>query len=126
MREITPILEDPNIEKVGHNLKYDIQVMRQAGVFVNGVVLDTMIAAFLLDSSQLKYNINDLAMQLFNFRKIETGELIGKGKNQIRMDQVSLDRVATYAAEDADIAFRLAETLDQKLDETPTPAQAER
>ncbi|CAN5408903.1 DNA polymerase I [soil metagenome] len=120
LRELKPILENEKIEKVGHNLKYDIQVMRQAGVMVRGVVLDTMIAAFLIDAGRLRYNINDLSLELINFRKIDTAELIGKGKKQIRMDQVSLDRIATYASEDADIAFRLAEKLEAKLNDLPT------
>src|SRR5688572_16979128 len=94
--------------------------MRQAGVNVRGVVLDTMIAAFLIDAGRLRYNINDLALELINFRKIDTSELIGKGKKQIRMDQVALDRIAMYASEDADIAFRLAESLEAKLNELPT------
>jgi DNA polymerase-1 len=118
-RELKPIFENPKIGKVGHNLKYDLQVMRQAGVHVRGIALDTMIAAFLIDASRLRYNINELALELFNFRKIETEELIGKGKKQIRMDQVALDRIAMYAAEDADIAFRLAGVLETKLDEVP-------
>jgi DNA polymerase-1 len=115
---IKPIFEDPKIEKVGHNLKYDIQVMKQAGIDVRGVVLDTMIAAFLIDASRMRYNINDLALELFNFRKIDTDELIGKGKKQLRMDQVTLERIAIYAAEDADIAFRLSQRLGKMLDET--------
>jgi DNA polymerase-1 len=119
VRELKPVFEDPTIKKVGHNLKYDIQVMRQAGIEVRGVVLDTMIAAFLLDSSQLRYNINDLALQLFNFRKIDTSELIGKGRKQLRMDQVALDRIAMYAAEDADISLRLADALGAKLRGVP-------
>ncbi|MBC8105671.1 MAG: DNA polymerase I, partial [Anaerolineae bacterium] len=120
LRELKPILENEKIEKVGHNLKYDIQVMRQAGVYVRGVVMDTMIAAFLIDAGRLRYNINDLSLELLNFRKIDTAELIGKGKKQIRMDQVALERIATYAAEDADIAFRLSETLEKKLNDLPT------
>ncbi|MBC8105334.1 MAG: hypothetical protein H7Z14_01995, partial [Anaerolineae bacterium] len=97
LREVKPILENAKIEKVGHNLKYDIQVMRQAGVHVRGVVMDTMMAAFLIDAGRLRYNINDLSLELLNFRKIDTAELIGKGKKQIRMDQVALERIATYA-----------------------------
>src|SRR5262249_23676631 len=105
--QLKPIFENEQIEKVGHNLKYDIQVMRQSGVKVRGVVLDTMIAAFIIDAGKLRYGINELALELFNFRKITTDELIGKGRKQIAMNEVSLDRIAIYASEDADIAFRL-------------------
>jgi DNA polymerase-1 len=120
LRDLRPILENERVEKVGHNLKYDIMVMRQAGVNVRGVVLDTMLAAFLIDASRITYGIDRLALDLLQFRKIPTIDLIGKGKKQISMRQIDLARVATYASEDADIAWRLAELLGSKLDETPT------
>ena len=119
LKDLKPILEDPNVEKVGHNLKYDLMVMRQAGVHVRGVALDTMIAAFLIDASRMQYGIDRLAMDLLSFKKIATVDLIGKGKQQITMDRVALERVACYASEDADIAWRLSEGLSKKLDEIP-------
>ena len=93
--------------------------MRQAGINVRGVTLDTMIAAFLLDPSRLQYGIDRLALEFLNFRKVPTTDLIGKGKGQISMQKVELDKVAAYAAEDADIAWRLAEVLEAKLAATP-------
>jgi DNA polymerase-1 len=119
VKDLKPILEDVSIRKVGHNLKYDLTVMRQLGVNVRGVALDTIVAAFVLDASQMQYGIDKMARQLLNFKKIATDELIGKGKLQRSMEKIELDRVATYASEDADIAFRLAEVLGRKLDETP-------
>jgi DNA polymerase-1 len=116
---IKPILEDPAIQKVGHNIKYDLLVMRQAGISVRGVVLDSMVAAFLLDSSRMQFGIDPLALGLLNFRKIATDELIGKGKSQISMDCVALDRVTNYASEDADIAWRLAQRFSNQLDAIP-------
>jgi len=116
---LKPILENPKIGKVGHNLKYDLLVMRQVGIDVRGVVLDSMIAAFLIDSSRMQYGIDPLALGLLNFKKIATDELIGRGKSQVSMDCVALDRVATYASEDADIAFRLAERFNKQLDAVP-------
>jgi len=120
LRETKPILEDPRIKKVGHNIKYDLQVMRQAGVHVRGVSMDSMIAAFLIDAGRLRYGIDQLALELLNFRKIETTELIGKGKNQLTMDRVPMERISCYAAEDADIALRLCDLLEKKLEEMPT------
>ena len=119
LRELKPILEDPKIAKVGHNLKYDLLAMRQAGVHVRGVTMDSMIAAFLIDASRLRYGIDQLALELLNFKKIETVELIGKGKNQLTMDRVALDRISCYAAEDADISLRLCDLLEKKLDGLP-------
>jgi DNA polymerase-1 len=119
LQDLKPILENPKIKKVGHNFKYDLMVMQQAGVHVAGIELDSMIAAFLIDADRLQYGIDRLALDLLNFRKIATEELIGKGKSQISMDRVTLERVATYASEDADIAMRLAERLEKQLDENP-------
>lgn len=114
------ILENDSIKKVGHNIKYDLQVMRQVGIHVRGVVRDTMIAAFLIDPTRNQYGIDALALNLLNFKKIATQELIGKGKNTIGMDKLDLDRVARYASEDADITWRLAELFDKKLVDLPT------
>ncbi len=117
--ELGSIFRDPNVKKVGHNIKYDLQVMKQAGIEVAGIELDSMIAAFLIDASRLRYGIDQLAIDLLNFRKIQTIDLIGKGKSQISMDKIPLDKIAQYAGEDADIAWRLAEMLAKKLDEIP-------
>ncbi len=117
LRDLRPILEDPAVKKIGHNIKYDIAVMRQAGVHVAGVELDTMLAAFLLDSSQLQYGIDRLALKELNIRKVPTTDLIGKGKMQLSMAKVDLDRIAAYAGEDADIAWRLGEHFGRQLAE---------
>ncbi len=116
---LKPILEDPTIKKVGHNLKYDLLVLREAGVQVRGVWMDSMIAAFLLDASRLRYGIDQLAEDYLNFKKIATTDLIGKGKKQITMDRVEMEKISCYAAEDADIALRLADLFEERLDEFP-------
>ena len=87
--------------------------MRQVGIDVKGVLLDSMIGAFLLDSSRNQYGIDSLALGLLNFKKIPTDELIGRGKSQVSMDCVALDRVSKYASEDADIALRLGDRFYQ-------------
>ena len=112
---LKPILENAAIEKVGHNIKYDLLVMRNVGIDIRGVVLDSMIAAFLLDSSRMQYGIDRLAMDLLNFKKVATVELLGKGKTQVSMDKIDLPRVAAYASEDADITLRLSDLLADRL-----------
>ena len=116
---LRPILEDPSIKKVGHNIKYDLIVMRQHGVEIRGVEMDSMLAAFVVDAGRMRYGIDRLALDLLNFKKVPTTDLIGKGKNQLTMDRVELTRIACYAAEDADIALRLADLMAEKLKETP-------
>jgi DNA polymerase I len=118
--QLKPILENPTIKKVGHNLKYDLLVMRQLGVEFQGVSLDTMIAAFVLDSSRMQYGIDRLALDLLNIRKVPTSDLIGKGAKQISMQKVDLARIAAYASEDADVALRLANLFEPKLAEVPS------
>ncbi|HEX4125094.1 MAG TPA: DNA polymerase I [Tepidisphaeraceae bacterium] len=116
---LKPVLEDEKIRKVGHNIKYDLLVMRQAGIHLRGIELDSMIGAFLLDAGRMQYGIDRLALDLLRFRKVPTVELIGKGKMALSMDRVELGKIACYASEDADIAWRLAEAERARLVEFP-------
>jgi DNA polymerase-1 len=119
MTALKPILEDPQFGKVGHNIKYDILAMKSLGVDLRGVVMDTMVAAFLLDASRIQYGIDRLAIDLLHFKKIATTDVIGTGKNQITMDRVALSEITRYAGEDADITWRLHTLVSGKLDQTP-------
>jgi DNA polymerase-1 len=116
---LKPILEDPQIKKLGHNIKYDLLVMKQAGVEVRGVEMDSMVGAFLLDASRLQYGMDRLALEFLNFKKVPTVDLIGKGKNQLTMDRVELSRIACYAAEDADVTLRLCDYVAERLEKIP-------
>jgi DNA polymerase I len=116
---LRPILENANIRKVGHNIKYDLMVMRRAGINLAGIAMDSMIAAFLLDAGRMQYGIDRLALDLLNFKKIPTSDLIGSGANQISMAQIDPARVAVYASEDADIAWRLCALLEERLTKIP-------
>ena len=109
------ILENPNIHKCGQNIKYDMLVLKRHGIHVKGVDFDSMVAAYLIDPSARQYNIDALAMQFLQYTKIPTKDLIGKGRNQITMDLVDVDKVSEYACEDADIAFRLRHVLEPRL-----------
>lgn len=106
-RRLGPILADAARVKTGHNLKYDLTVLRQAGVPVAGPFFDTMIAAFVLDPMQSSYGMNSLVFKLFGHEMIPISDLIGKGRDQLRMDQVPLSRICEYAAEDADYTWRM-------------------
>lgn len=117
---LRPILENADVKKIGHNIKYDLMVMRQCGIDMKGIELDTMIAAFLIDASRMQYGIDRLALDLLNIQKIATVELLGKGKTQRTMDCVELNTIARYASEDADVAWRLYEFLSKRLEQLPT------
>ncbi|MEE8170440.1 MAG: DNA polymerase I [Phycisphaerae bacterium] len=110
-----PIFADPSIGKCGQNLKYDLGVLATAGLDVRNIRFDTMLASFVLDSSRRSHGIDALAMGLLGIHKIKTTELIGKGKDQIRFDQLETRRVCPYACEDADVAWRLKELFEPQL-----------
>ncbi len=115
LEKLRPILEDPMIRKVGQNLKYDMTVLRMAGVKLKGVAFDTMVASFLADAERPSHGLDRLAREILGYQTIPITDLIGKGRYQIRMDQVPTSRVCDYAAEDADVAWRLRERLEPIL-----------
>ena len=112
-------LEDEAVGKIGHNLKYDLIVMKNAGVEVRGAAADTMLMAFLLDAGRNTYKMDDLARDLLGHTTIPIKSLIGTGRKQITMAEVLVARVATYAAEDADVTWRLHGLLAEKLAKLP-------
>jgi DNA polymerase-1 len=108
---LRPALEDPEIEKVGQNLKYDMVVLRSAGVQVQGAAFDTMVASYLIDAGERNHSLDELAQRYLGHETIKISSLIGTGKSQKRMDEVPLETITRYAAEDADIAWRLSTPL---------------
>ncbi|MEX2091110.1 MAG: DNA polymerase I [Pirellulales bacterium] len=114
---LRPILENSAIAKIGQNLKYDMIVLRSAGVRLAGTTFDTMVASYLLDAGERNHNLDDMASRYLNHTNIKISELIGKGKNQKRMDEVPIAQVGPYAAEDADVPLRLKPLLEVRLDE---------
>jgi len=114
---IGPVLADERVEKVGHNLKFDYLILANAGMELRGKMLDTMIAAHVLDSTRASYKLDNLAAEFLNHRCIPIEDLIGRGRKQTTMDSVPVEMVTPYAAEDADVAFRLAPVLERKLAE---------
>ena len=114
---LKPILEDPAIAKCGQNLKYDLMVLAQHGIDVQGVAFDTMIAAYLDDPGARQHGLDALALRFLRVRKIPTDALIGTGKKQISMAAVPVEKVGEYACEDADITWRLWELFAPRLRE---------
>lgn len=114
---LKPVLENPAIEKVGQNIKYDMVVLRGAGIELRGAGFDTMVADFLLDPGERAHNLDDMARRHLRHTNISIESLIGKGKNQIQMDQVPVALIAPYAAEDADVPMRLMSILKPRLAE---------
>ncbi len=115
--KIRPFLEEGQHGIYGQNLKYDWIVMKRHGVHIRGLAFDTMIASYLINPVKFNHNLDDIALEYLQIKKIPTSELLGKGKNQITMDAVPLDVISQYACEDADCVWRLAPLLKQKLEE---------
>ena len=110
-------LENNDIRKVGQNIKYDALILFRHGVKVSNIFLDTMIAAHILNPAARSYKLDALSIEFLNYNMVPIEELIGKGRDQITMDLVPLDKISYYAAEDADIVFQLAEIFAPKLEE---------
>jgi DNA polymerase-1 len=117
LEKLRPILEDASRTIVGQNVKYDWIVLANAGVTINGKIIDTMILSYLLESGERNHSLDELSQRLLDHTMIPISDLIGKGKNQKRMDEVEVARVAIYAAEDADATWRIASKLEPIIHE---------
>ena len=113
---LKPVLEDKSIKKIGQNIKFDMLTLRNAGIEMNGIYFDTMVAAYLVDPEG-RHNLDDLAEKYLDYKTIHYEELVGKGRNALSIADIPVEKVAEYAIEDADIAFRLYKLLKAKLGE---------
>ena len=115
-----PFFESSAIEKIGQNLKYDLKVLHKYKLEVKGPLFDTMIAHYLINAD-MRHNMEVLAETYLNYSPISIIELIGKkGKNQLSMRDVSLEKLTEYAVEDADITFQLASHFKKELTDAET------
>ena len=112
---LRPFFADPSKKRVAQNAKFDWHVLHRFGIPVHDVLLDTMLAAYLVDPDQPK-NIDYLARTHLGIEKIPTQSLIGIGRDQVSMAAVSIDRIAEYCCEDSDVCLRLTPILLQELD----------
>ena len=113
------VLENPAIQKVGQNFKYDLTIFARNGIDVQGVAFDTMLESYVLNSTG-RHNMDDLAKRYLGHQTISFEEIAGKGKNQLTFNQIPLEQAAEYAAEDADVTMKLQQVLWEKLSKEPT------
>ena len=113
------VLENPAIQKVGQNFKYDLTIFARNGIDVQGVAFDTMLESYVLNSTG-RHNMDDLAKRYLGHQTISFEEIAGKGKNQLTFNQIPLEKAAEYAAEDADVTMKLQQVLWEKLSKEPT------
>jgi DNA polymerase-1 len=120
LAQLKPLLEDPEIKKVGQNLKYDMSVLAQHGIDLQGVAFDTMLESYVLDSVATRHDMDSLAAEYLGETTISFTDVAGKGASQLTFNQVALEEAAPYAAEDADITLRLHSTLWPELSKHAT------
>ncbi len=114
---LRPLLEDPAIGKVGHNIKYDLIVFARAGIALQGIAQDTMVSSYLTDPSRLRHNLEEVSLQYLKRKMIPIAEVIGKGSKAITFDKVPVDRASEYSCEDADVTWRLSGVFRTLLQE---------
>ncbi len=108
---LKPLLEDPNHKKVGQNLKYDMNVLQNYDIILQGIEFDSMLESYVLDSTATRHDMDSLALKYLNHKTIHFEDIAGKGKKQVTFDAIDLAQAAPYAAEDADITLQLHQTL---------------
>ena len=111
---LKPLLEDDSVLKIGHNMKYDWQMLAQKGVHVHPYD-DTLLLSYVLDGSSHSHGMDNLSNHYFDHQPIKYEDVCGKGKNAITFDAVPIDKALDYAAEDADITLRLHHVLKPRL-----------
>lgn len=112
---LRPALENPAVEVVNQNIKYDMLVLRRAGVELRGIGLDPMVGDYLLEAGARTHNLDSLAQRYLGHRTIPISDLIGSGKRQKKMFEVDIPKAAEYASEDADVAWQVAEKITGAL-----------
>jgi DNA polymerase-1 len=111
LQQMKPLLESEDIKKIGQNLKYDMKVLANYDIALNGVAHDTMLESYVLDSTASRHDMDTLALKHLGHKTIHFEDIAGKGKKQLRFNDIALEQAAPYAAEDADITLRLHECL---------------
>jgi len=115
LESLKPVLENPQIKKIGQNIKYDWMVLARNGINLDGVVFDTMLASYLLNPSKRAHNLDQIALDFLDHKTITYEQVAGKGKNALLFSQVPLDKAVPYACEDADITLMARDVLVPKL-----------
>ena len=111
LTKLKPVIEDETIKKVGQNIKYDMEVLATENIHLKGIQFDTMLESYVLDSISNNHSMDALALKYLGWRTITFEEVAGKGSKQITFNQVAVDKAGEYAAEDADVTYRLHQTL---------------
>jgi DNA polymerase-1 len=114
LNKIKPLLEDPSIKKIGQNIKFDFIIFYMNGITLNSME-DTMLMSYVLDAGKNRHNMDTLSEIHLNHKPIKFKELVGTGKKEINFSEVEIDKAKDYAAEDADVTYRLYKKFYKSL-----------
>jgi len=117
LAELKPLFEAPALKKIGQNMKYDLLVLGNYGISVKGVLVDTMIASYILNPGRPSHGLDALALEFFNYKMTTYTDVTGTGKKQIGFHEVDVKTATDYSGEDADITLRLKQLLELRLRE---------
>ena len=120
LQQLKPLLEDASKKKVGQNLKYDMNVLANYDIQLNGIEHDTMLESYVLNSTSSRHDMDTLALKHLNHETIHFEDVAGKGSKQLTFNEVDIEQAAPYAAEDADITLRLHQNLWPQLQKIST------
>ncbi|MFC6052707.1 DNA polymerase I [Acinetobacter sp. Ac_877] len=119
LAQIKPILENPEVQKIGHHLKYDAHVLENHGIQLQGWYFDTMLASYVLNSVATRHGMDDVSRLYLSHLTTTYEQVAGKGVKQKTFNQIEIETAAHYAAEDAHVTYRLYEVFDAKLQKHP-------
>ena len=123
LQKLKKILEDPFIFKLGQNLKYDMNVLKNYGISLSGIKFDTMLESYVLDSVGSRHDMDSLALKYLDAKTTSFEEVAGKGSSQLTFNQIPLEVAAPYAAEDADVTLRLHQNIHPLLENQIGPSR---
>lgn len=115
LQKLKPILENSSQKKLGHNIKYDMEVLANCGIHLNGIGYDSMLESYVLDSTSNKHDMDSLALKYLGWRTIRYEDVAGKGAKQLSFNQIAIEDASRYAAEDVDVTLQLHQALWPKI-----------
>lgn len=115
LMRLKPFLENPQLAKIGHHLKYDQHIFKRYGIELTGIYFDTMLASYVFNSIATRHNMDDVARLYLSYLTTTFEQIAGKGIKQKTFNQIDLETAAHYACEDVHVTYRLYEVLQQKL-----------
>ena len=119
LKKLKPLLENPEIKKIGHHLKYDAHIFARYDIQLSGMQYDSMLESYILNSTATRHNMDSVARHYLKIETIHYEDIAGKGVKQLSFNQISLDKAAPYAAEDADITLNLHKKLWKEINKYP-------